>query len=303
MQEVLNARALMSAGEVEARTGVQAVTLRQWERRYGLPNPERGQNGYRLYRLEDIECINFLKAQIESGVAVSRAVELYKLERAVKPAIEHALVAHASGLEPFISELTEALIDAEFHRAESLLAKAYALFGVEEVMLDLMQPALVEIGSRWHEGKITIAHEHQASNYLRGKLYGLLETVGQPIYGPTLVVACAPSEWHELGSLMLAVLCRRAGMRVRYLGANTPLLDLFEYAQGARADAVLISVGSSEAVKALRAESSRLKAFAIPIVYGGAAIDASPDLAAELGGEYFGPGVLDALKGLVRRLA
>ena len=37
---------LFTAGEVEQRTGVPATTLRQWERRYGLPNPQRSAGGY-----------------------------------------------------------------------------------------------------------------------------------------------------------------------------------------------------------------------------------------------------------------
>ena len=41
--------------EVARLTGVNPVTLRAWERRYGLIVPMRTESGHRLYSLTDIE--------------------------------------------------------------------------------------------------------------------------------------------------------------------------------------------------------------------------------------------------------
>ena len=54
----------MSDRQVEARfnlkavvqqTGIKPDTLRAWERRYGLPTPERSSGGHRLYSQDDVD--------------------------------------------------------------------------------------------------------------------------------------------------------------------------------------------------------------------------------------------------------
>src|SRR5512141_472070 len=55
--------------------GLLPVTLRAWERRYGLPLPRRGDQGYRLYSEYDLRTLRWLKNQLESGLSISRAVD------------------------------------------------------------------------------------------------------------------------------------------------------------------------------------------------------------------------------------
>src|SRR5690349_19228014 len=58
--------------EVARLTGVNPVTLRAWERRYGLVVPTRTESGHRLYSLTDIERVRSILGWIERGVAVSK---------------------------------------------------------------------------------------------------------------------------------------------------------------------------------------------------------------------------------------
>ena len=39
---------------LSTKTGVNSVTLRAWERRYGLLKPKRTEKGHRLYSEEDV---------------------------------------------------------------------------------------------------------------------------------------------------------------------------------------------------------------------------------------------------------
>ena len=57
-------------------TGLAADTLRAWERRYGLPAPNRTAGGHRLYSQRDIETIKWLMKRQEEGLSISRAVEI-----------------------------------------------------------------------------------------------------------------------------------------------------------------------------------------------------------------------------------
>ena len=58
--------------EVARLTGVNPVTLRAWERRYGLIVPTRTDSGHRLYSMTDIETVRSILSWIERGVAVSK---------------------------------------------------------------------------------------------------------------------------------------------------------------------------------------------------------------------------------------
>src|SRR5215208_7309322 len=58
-------------------TGLAADTLRAWERRYGLPIPQRSAGGHRLYSQRDIETIKWLLKRQAEGLSISRAVDLW----------------------------------------------------------------------------------------------------------------------------------------------------------------------------------------------------------------------------------
>jgi len=63
---------------VVQQTGVPAPTLRAWERRYKLIAPERANNAYRLYSQRDIALIRWLKERVDTGIAISHAVALFR---------------------------------------------------------------------------------------------------------------------------------------------------------------------------------------------------------------------------------
>lgn len=291
---------LFTAGEVEERTGVPATTLRQWERRYGLPNPHRSPSGYRLYSQNDLSVIEFFKARIGEGISVSRAAQLYSLEQslpsnqrdAVKTLLPHPKV---QSLETMVAGLVDSTVAGDSLKADKILAQAYGTMPVEDVVLELIQPTLVEVGERWHRGEITVAHEHQSTHYLRGKLHHLLELAGSPRHGPTVVLACPTGEWHEIGALSIAIFLRRAGVRTHYLGANTPIVDLARFAREVKASAVMLSVTSPEVIETLRPQAHLLREVAPLVVYGGYAISQNPGLAAELGGQFAGTNAAEAL--------
>ena len=57
-------------------TGINPVTLRAWERRYGLIKPKRTPKGHRLYSVEDIGQIRRILQLIEQGVAIGQVKKI-----------------------------------------------------------------------------------------------------------------------------------------------------------------------------------------------------------------------------------
>ncbi|QHM70386.1 MerR family transcriptional regulator [Mixta intestinalis] len=67
---------LYSIGDVAERCGINPVTLRAWQRRYGLLKPQRTEGGHRQFDDEDIQRIEEIKRWIESGVPVGKVKAL-----------------------------------------------------------------------------------------------------------------------------------------------------------------------------------------------------------------------------------
>ncbi|WP_424949559.1 MerR family transcriptional regulator [Deinococcus sp.] len=283
--------ALYTASEVESRSGVPATTLRQWERRYGFPRPSRTAGGYRMYSPFDLACIAFLQARQDEGVSVSRAVELAR---------EHFFSAQAA--LPVVSDLVRALVCPDHREAARLLGQAHATLSAEEVMTEVMGPALTLIGQMWERGEITVAHEHQASMFLKARLGRMMEAAGQNDLGPSVVAACGPGEYHEIGLMMLSVTLRRRGVQVHYLGSDMPLADLAVYTRAVAAEALLISLNTPESLASFRAHLGDLADLQAPYFLGGQMLNAHPALAEELGGLFLGHSATEAADRMVQRL-
>jgi MerR family transcriptional regulator, light-induced transcriptional regulator len=58
--------------------GLLPVTLRAWERRYGLPKPIRGVQGYRYYSEYDLKTLLWIKTQLAFGLSISLIIENLK---------------------------------------------------------------------------------------------------------------------------------------------------------------------------------------------------------------------------------
>lgn len=76
--------ALYSIGDVAERCGINPVTLRAWQRRYGLLKPQRTEGGHRQFDDEDIQRIEEIKRWIESGVPVGKVKALLEGENVNK---------------------------------------------------------------------------------------------------------------------------------------------------------------------------------------------------------------------------
>lgn len=253
---------------VERLTGVPAATLRSWERRYGFPAPARTATARRLYTQREIDAINWVRAQTRRGLTVGQAI---------RQAVQGPLAPTEPAPSDAGTELVDAFIDAvarfDERDAESVLARAFARFAADTVLLEIIVPALVEIGERWARGELSVSAEHFASQLVRRRLLMLLAQ--QPAVGelPVVVLACVPGEDHELGLLMLAVFLRWLGIRPIYLGADVPEGDLLRCIEETRPTAICLSATSPASEDALARLATRLgeRGVRVPIFAGGVA--------------------------------
>jgi len=116
---------------------------------------------------------------------------------------------------------------------------------------------------------------------LRGRLLGLARGWGRGL-GPSVVLACAPGEQHDLALIAFGLALRARGWRVVYLGADTPLTSV---ADAAKASEAVFAVVSSTTAKRFRAHRGDLRELARRTrlcLAGAGAATAAPDIDAEI---------------------
>lgn len=220
-------------GEVARRAGVSAATLRAWERRYAVLEPERSDGGFRLYSDEDVARVREMRRQVDRGVA---AAEAARLARSVPPE-SAAPTADPVGLA---ERLRQAFADFDEVGAQSVLDQAAASLSVETALRDVVLPAMSTVGAEWREDASSIAHEHFATNIVRGRLLGLARGWDRGA-GPRALLACPPGEQHDLALIAFGIALRNHGWRITHLGSDTPVGTIAEAAQLIDADVVVVA--------------------------------------------------------------
>ena len=128
--------------EVTRQTGVNAVTLRAWERRYGLIVPQRTAKGHRLFSNEHVQRILKILTWLNRGVAVSQVKHLLDAEPAPSEPAHNDWHLQRQRLVQAISQLAERQVDESFNQA-------MALYPPRTLCEHLLLPLLGELEQRW----------------------------------------------------------------------------------------------------------------------------------------------------------
>lgn len=277
---------------VAEMTGVPLHTLRAWERRYGIPRPNRNaENRYRLYDDQDIADVFWMKRQVEAGVSPAQASAMLRQapqSLATQPTMpQTAATAH---------ELYEAFVARDEIAAQRILNEAWSSYSTEQVIVDVIQPTMREIGDGWMRNLLSVEQEHFASNLIRQRLHSLIQAQAAPsLTSPRLVAACAPEEQHDLGLLILSLLAKRQGWNVSYLGQRTPLAEMKRASAHARF--IVLSVSTVSGLASLMPLWFG-ELPAAPILFGGDIFNLAPGLREHIPGAFLGSDAVSVMRNL-----
>jgi MerR family transcriptional regulator, light-induced transcriptional regulator len=247
-------------------TGVNAITLRAWERRYGLIQPLRTPKGHRLYTHQHVDQIRRVLTLVERGIPISRVREVLDTEAQVPSR------GRSQGpWRDYLKQMTAAIARFDEPELDRIYDAALSLHPIEQLTDRLMLPLLTYLGERWGNLSGAIAEEHFFAVYLRSKLGARLQHRMRYATGPRLVTACAPGEHHEIGLLLFALEANIAGFRTVVLGANTPLDDIAQAQRRSGSGAIVISSSIDPAPGLLERDLPKLiEQTGVPVFVGGA---------------------------------
>ncbi|WP_372875282.1 MerR family transcriptional regulator [Pseudomonas sp.] len=211
--------------EVSRLTGVNPVTLRAWERRYGLIRPTRTESGHRLYSQADIESVRSILAWIERGVSVSKVGKILAKNISTRSASTPVYEEVSSGeWAQWQAQLRRAISAFDDVRLDRLYGQVFSSYPLPVVFQDILMPL-------WQELLLRQDEFGQASEwlffdtFLRARTLQRLQIFRTQVEARVLLAAL-PGHCRELELLVTGLLLSSSEVSVSVLGVGQPLEEL-----------------------------------------------------------------------------
>lgn len=220
--------------DIENLTGIKAHTLRIWEQRYDLMNPQRKTGNHRLYSNDDLKHLLKIATLYHNGHKISKIAAL-SADQINQFTLETLVIKDP--FQVYVNHLLEASVDFDEERLEKIISTCLVHYSFEKTVFKVLFPFLNKIGLLWSTGHIVPAMEHFASALFMRKIMVAIEGLEKPRgQGPVVVLFTPEAERHEMPILMMQYLLRKNGVRTVMLGQHVPLDVLTEYCNARPAD-------------------------------------------------------------------
>lgn len=214
--------------QVEQISGIRAFTLRTWEQRYQLLQPQRTAQGTgtRLYSDHELRYILNICFLRERGYRISQ------ISRMSAEELYEAIWDHQQNHLPFadrIAALQVAMLSMDEDQFEKIFNTCIIQVGFETTMIEVIFPFLARVGVCWMTERASPVQEHFVTNLIRRKLIIAIEGQRRKFIPPsarTFLLFLPEGELHETGLLLAHYLLRSRGQRVIYVGRDMPLREL-----------------------------------------------------------------------------
>ena len=284
---------------VAKRSGLTPYVIRIWERRYQCIVPERTETNRRLYTEDDIYRLKLLKQATDLGCRIAQiaSMDVRQLEKLIEDSHpDHsdaslnggrrmAISQHDAAPSGLVDHLLRCVETFQVDEMERTLKEAMVRMGHQGVLCKVVAPLSHAMGEAWENGRLTIAHEHAATAFLKNFMLSASRSFLVPDSAPRMVVGTPPGQLHELGAILVASLATNYGWKVIYCGASVPAAELAGAVKQNNAHVLALSLvfpgSDAEAVDALHALRGYLPA-PFPILAGGRAAGSYSGLLKEL---------------------
>ncbi|MFO7723101.1 MAG: MerR family transcriptional regulator [Bacteroidales bacterium] len=218
-----------SIKDLEKLTGVKAHTIRIWEKRYGIVQPQRTDSNIRCYSNCDLKRLLNISILNKRGYKISSLAGLSADE--LRDKVMHLVTDH-NLYDAQIESLIIAMIDMNEAKFEKTLSNAVLEIGFEETLMKIVYPFFTKIGILWQTGTIHPGQEHFVSNLIRQKIIAAIENleIKHLPKAKQFIIYLPEEEYHELGLLFYSYLIKKVGHKMIYLGQSTPLDDVLKAA-------------------------------------------------------------------------
>jgi DNA-binding transcriptional MerR regulator len=254
---------------VSKMTGIPAPSLRNWEKRYGFPNPDRTAGGHRYYTASDVEFLKKAVHWIEEGQSLNEIAKVYK-DQVGEPQ-PHSLRTQSEIFDDVsyrVELIYEALLKFDQMATLQHYATLSAKLSVEQLFDRVFESILLRLNDEEKAGRINVAQKHFATAFVRLKLSTFLSLDFPPTQGPRILLATLSEESAEGGLMLIAGHLKFRGYPVYYFGTDLPEESLKSVSKEIKPDVICLSYAHADFLARDVKDLSLLK---IPVCICGAA--------------------------------
>jgi MerR family transcriptional regulator, light-induced transcriptional regulator len=222
--------AIYSISDLEKLSGIKSHTIRIWEQRYGVLQPQRTDTNIRYYEDADLQLLLNIALLNRHGYKISKIAAMSKEDIAEKV---NSVSDFKIGLDAELDVLTLSIIEMDEYKFSRILDNHIDQLGFEETMLEVIYPFMEKLSLLWLTGSIKPVQENFITQLIRNKLIAAIEK--QPLTtdrkAPKFMLYLPRDEQQELSLLFMQFLIKKRGFQVINLGPNLALVDLKDACQ------------------------------------------------------------------------
>lgn len=214
-----------SIKDLEKLSGIKAHTIRIWEQRYHLIEPQRTNTNIRFYSDDDLVKLMNISVLNQNGYKISKIAQMDENQfRDILFQLNNDVPTLGTQTESLIMSMLE-LDEARFNH---VFLNSVENIGFEATIEQLLFPFLERIGVLWLAGAVIPAQEHFITSLIRQKLVVAIDSERAKREGdhPRILFYLPEGEYHEIGLLYYNYLARKANFEVLYLGTSVPFRDI-----------------------------------------------------------------------------
>lgn len=206
--------------QVSDVTGLSKQVIRKWEERYELVQPERLENGYRIYSENDVNALLRVKILSEKGYSIKRAVEMLEKETEKVESYFEVEQPKIQNFNDYVIRLLEKGTYCDEIEINLILQQAYHQLGLNLFINKVIVPFLEEIGERWEREEWDEYQEAVSSMCVRDYLIQIRRTFQVRQDAPLVIGACLPEEHHELPMHIILLQFMLQGWKTVLIGSS-----------------------------------------------------------------------------------
>jgi DNA-binding transcriptional MerR regulator len=221
-----NVKSNFSIKDLENLSGIKAHTIRIWEKRYNLFQPNRTDTNIRCYDLENLQKLLNVTFLYNNGYKISKISQLG--EDKIPEAVRN-LVSEQSNNGHVLNSFKMSMMNFD----QTLFVKTYNELLKEksfrEIFFEDFIPFLNEVGLLWQTDTITPSHEHFICALIKQKILVNTEKLQNSTptnASKTFVLYLPDNEVHELGLMFLNYEILSKGYQAIFLGQSIPIFSL-----------------------------------------------------------------------------
>ena len=215
-----------SIKNLEHLSGIKAHTIRIWEKRYNLFEPERTNTNIRLYNLENLQKLLNVTLLYNNDYKISKIALLSPEE--INENV-HKLTINKNADDWSIGLFKLAMINFDQRLFTKTFNDLLEQFSFGEVFKNVFVPLMNEMGVLWQTNSISPSHEHFITSLVKQKIHAMCEDLQQKSTRRTdrrFVLFLPDNEIHELGLLYLQYEVLNNGFQCVFLGQSVPIVSL-----------------------------------------------------------------------------